>query len=192
MKLSTITSLLVVLPSASAFAPSKTSSAKLTVCEAHASRRSVLNKAGAALASFAAAGIATPAFAEVAAGNSLPDSAAQFKRLVNLRNDLPSVVKRLNNNADEIDKKEWDNLSDYLRRLYKGGEDMKNFSKTGIYDPEKKKKAEADYKLLQKLAQAGDSPIAKEDAAGLAGILKRIELTLEDFFELLRDVPQDI
>jgi hypothetical protein len=89
-----------------------------------------------------------------------------------------------------IDKKEWDNLSDYMRRIYKGGEDMKSFAKTGIYDPDKKKKAEEDVKALQKFA--GDAPINKEDSTGLADILTKCDLVLEDFFDLLRDVPDEI
>jgi methylthioribose-1-phosphate isomerase len=93
---------------------------------------------------------------------------------------------------DPINKKEWDNLSDYMRRIYKGGEDMKAFAKTGIYDPEKKKKAEEDVKALQKFAQAGDAPISKEDSTGLADVLTKCNLVLEDFFELLRDVPDEI
>jgi hypothetical protein len=40
------------------------------------------------------------------------------------------------------------------------------------------------------MAQAGDGPISKEDAMGLAGVLKNAKLVLDDFFELLRDVPE--
>ena len=49
-------------------------------------------------------------------------------------------------NASGIDKKEWDNLSDFLRKLYKGGDDMKSTAKSSIYDPKKKKKAEREGK----------------------------------------------
>ena len=31
------------------------------------------------------------------------------------------MTKRVSEHADEIDKKEWDNLSDFLRFVYKGG-----------------------------------------------------------------------
>lgn len=80
-----------------------------------------------------------------------------------------------------------------MRKVYKGGDDMKAFVKGGgIYDPEKKKKAEEDFKLLQKLAQAGDGPISKEDATALKNVLTKADLVLEDFFELLRDVPDEI
>jgi len=135
------------------------------------------------------------AFAEVSKGDSLPEGAAQFKRLLSLKSDLPAVIKRLSEGGADgsIDKKEWDALSDFMRKVYKGGDDMKAFVKGGgIYDPEKKKKAEEDFKLLQKLAQAGDGPISKEDATALKNVLTKADLVLEDFFELLRDVPDEI
>ncbi len=170
-----------------------TSSNNLTICEAQLSRRSIFTKASAGLASIATVGIfSSPVFAEVSAGTSLPDGAAQFKRLLNLQNDLTAVIKRVSDNASEIDKKEWDNLSDFMKKVYKGGDDMKAFAKTSIYEPEKKKKAEEDFKLLQKLAQAGDGPISKQDAAGFSIVLKKCNATIEDFFELLRDVPDEI
>ena len=101
------------------------------------------------------------------------------------------MTTRVAEHADEIDKKEWGNLSDFNRILYKGGEDMKGVSKT-IYDPTKKKKAEEDIKVLQKLAQAGDIPVSKEDAVGLKTILEKSALVIDDFFDLLRDVPDEI
>ncbi len=69
---------------------------------------------------------------------------------------------------------------------------MKSFAKTSIYDPEKKKKAEESVRLLQKLAQAGDGPVSKQDAVGYAAILKKSDDVLENFFELLRDVPDEL
>ena len=42
------------------------------------------------------------------------------------------------------------------------------------------------------MAQAGDGPISKEDAMGLAGVLKNAKLVLDDFFELLRDILDEI
>ena len=76
--------------------------------------------------------------------------------------------------------------------MYKGGEDMKTFTKTSIYDPEKKKKAEECVKFLQKFAQAGDGPVSKQDAEGYATILKKSDDVLETFFDLLRDVPDEL
>ena len=54
------------------------------------------------------------------------------------------------------------------------------------------KKAEEAVKLLQKLAQAGDGPVSKQDAVGYATILKKSDDVLETFFELLRDVPDEL
>ena len=102
-----------------------------------------------------------------------------------------AVIKRVSENASEIDKKEWDNISDFLRIIYKGGEDMKGISK-GIYDPEKKKKAEEDIKLLQKFAQAGDATVSKQDAEAFLKIANNSALLIDDFFEMLRDVPDEL
>ena len=69
---------------------------------------------------------------------------------------------------------------------------MKAFTKTSIYDPVKKKKAEEDVKLLKKLAQAGDGPVNANDAAGYATIMKKSYAVLDDFFDLMSDVPDEI
>lgn len=69
---------------------------------------------------------------------------------------------------------------------------MKSFAKSSIYDPEKKKSADEDVKLLQKLAQAGDPVVSKEDAAAYATILKKSYDVLDNFFDLLRDVPDEL
>merc|ERR1711957_591180 len=127
-----------------------------------------------------------------AKGNSLPDGAAQFSRLIRLQKDLKGVIKRVTENADEIDKKEWDNIQEFLRILYKGSDDMKFIAKASIYDPEKKKKADEDVKLLQKFVQLGDGPVTKQDAKGLSDILKKCGLILENYLGLLQDVPDEI
>ncbi len=195
MNISTIAAATLFVMQVTAFAPSRSAPSinELTVCEAQLSRRSILTKTSAGLASIAAVGVfSSPVFAEVSSGTSLPDGAAQFKRLLNLQNDLAAVTKRVSDTSSEIDKKEWDNLSDFMKKVYKGGDDMKAFAKTSIYEPEKKKKAEEDFKLLQKLAQAGDGPISKQDPAGVAVVLKKCNATIEDFLELLRDIPDEI
>ena len=102
------------------------------------------------------------------------------------------VITRVSEHADQIDKKEWDNLQEFLRILYKASDDMKSITKASIYDPEKKKKAEEDIKLLQKFTQLGDNPVSKQDAPGYAEIIKKCVLIIDNFFDLLRDVPDEI
>jgi hypothetical protein len=189
------------IAAATAFAPCSQRAKGCTELTAEPlTRRSILTTVatGLSTASILAVSGSQPAFAEVAKGDSLPEGAAQFKRLLSLKSDLPVVIKRVNeggatDSSTPIDKKEWDALSDFMRKVYKGGEDMKSYTKGGgIYDPEKKKKAEEDYKLLQRIAQAGDVPISKEDPAGLAGVLRKADAVMDDFFELLRDIPDEI
>ncbi len=188
------------ISSAAAFSPSANthhSRQESTALKAESlSRRALLSQtATAALASISFLSSPNVAFAEVSKGDSLPEGAAQFKRMLSLKSDLPAVIKRLEQGAEDgsIDKKEWDALGDFMRKVYKGGDDMKAYTKGGaIYDPEKKKKAEEYFKFLQKLAQAGDGPISKEDAKGLADVLKKADRVMDEFFELLRDVPDEI
>ena len=131
-----------------------------------------------------------PSVADVSDGN-LPKEAAQFSNVIKVREQLKSVTKRVTTHADEIDKKEWDGIDNFLRTVYSAGEDMKGIAK-GMYDPEKKKKAEEDIKLLQNYVQAAQKPISKQDAAGFGAIAGKVDGLFEDFFDQLRDVPQDL
>jgi hypothetical protein len=187
---------------------------------------SLVRTTTAATAASAAAATFLPlpraALAEVARGDSLPQGAEQFQRLLVLKSDVAAVIRRLSKakvssssssaaaaeqmtsseNDDalaKIDDKEWDALSEFMRKVYKGGDDMKSYTKGGGAggsmlgsDKEKKEKAEEYAKLLQKIAQAGDGPISKKDVEGLMGLLKKADVVLQDFFELLRDVPDEI
>ena len=92
----------------------------------------------------------------------------------------------------EIDWKEWDNIGKFLRNVYSAAEnDMKAVTK-GIFNPDNKKQATSDIDQIKKYAQAGDIAISKQDAAGLASILDKISGLLEDFFESLSDVPDEL
>ena len=71
---------------------------RISSSELHAetSRRAFVQSSSAAAAATAFTGgvigslsTPTPASAEVSQGNSLPDGAAQFKRLINLKSDIP-------------------------------------------------------------------------------------------------------
>lgn len=67
---------------------------------------------------------------------------------------------------------------------------MKVISKT--MEQSKHAKAEEDIKLLQKLAQAAQGPVSKKDAAGFGTIAAKADGLFEDFFDLLRDVPDEL
>eukprot|EP00978_Attheya_sp_CCMP212_P011415 scaffold28117_cov56-Attheya_sp.AAC.17 len=135
--------------------------------------------------------ISRPAFADVSDGNTLPQGAAQFSRVVKMKSNLMTVDKRLAESGKELDKKEWDGLSDFLRSLYRAGEDMKGVS-GGIYDSDKKKQAEETIRLLQKVAQAGDGPVSKQDSESLLVITNKAVKLMDTFFDLLSDVPDEI
>jgi len=92
--------------------------------------------------------------------------------------------------TSDIDKKEWDKIDDFLRTVYSAGDDMKVIIKT--MDPSKQSKAEEDVKLLQKVAQAAQGPVSKKDAEGFGTIAAKADALFEDFFDLLRDVPDEL
>ena len=104
MMLTKVVSLLALLTPSSAFSLNcnkcisgvKTADRSKTQCAATTSdRRNFLENVastafgGAIIAVGGSAFTPLPAQAEVSQGNSLPEGAAQFKRLINLKNDIP-------------------------------------------------------------------------------------------------------
>ena len=69
---------------------------------------------------------------------------------------------------------------------------MKVIAKSSIYDSDRKKKADDVISTLQKLAQTSDNFVSKDDAKGLLSITKKVAILVDDFFELLRDVPDEL
>ncbi len=132
-----------------------------------------------------------PSVADVSDGNALPQGAAQFSRVLKVRSQLQSVAKRVTEQPSEIDKVEWNKIDDFLRTVYSAGEDMKVIAK-GIYDPAKKTKADEDVKLLQSLVQVAQKPVSKQDAAGFGVVAAKADGLFEDFFDLLRDIPDEL
>mmetsp|Transcript_27727 Transcript_27727/g.49982 ORF Transcript_27727/g.49982 Transcript_27727/m.49982 type:complete len:202 (+) Transcript_27727:135-740(+) len=132
-----------------------------------------------------------PSVADVSDGNVLPQGAAQFSRVIKVRAQLKSVAKRVTEQSDEIDKKEWDEIDNFLRTVYSAGEDMKVIGK-GIYDPARKTKADADIKLLQGLVQVAQKPVKNKDAKGFGVVAAKADELFEDFFDALSDVPDEL
>eukprot|EP00577_Skeletonema_sp_RCC1716_P026846 CAMPEP_0113394072 /NCGR_PEP_ID=MMETSP0013_2-20120614/12286_1 /TAXON_ID=2843 ORGANISM="Skeletonema costatum, Strain 1716" /NCGR_SAMPLE_ID=MMETSP0013_2 /ASSEMBLY_ACC=CAM_ASM_000158 /LENGTH=196 /DNA_ID=CAMNT_0000277833 /DNA_START=50 /DNA_END=640 /DNA_ORIENTATION=+ /assembly_acc=CAM_ASM_000158 len=192
---STLIALTALCQSAStlAFAPTSTGErASKTGCEA--SRRDFLSTA------VATAGIAAssatlltplPGAAKGLGEGGLPDGAAQFSRVIKVKAQLKSVAKRVAEQPDDITKEEWDKIDDFLRTVYSAGNDMKVISK-GIFDPSKKEKADEDIKLLQKVVQAAQKPVAQKDVKGFSAIAAKADGLFDDFLDQLRDVPDEL
>lgn len=83
-------------------------------------------------------------------------------------------------------------MQNALRRLYSAAEDMKLVASNGIPDANKRDYATQKIKLIQKAAQAGDIPIGKKDVRGFLVIQDKGAQLMTDFFDLLRDVPDEI
>ena len=91
-----------------------------------------------------------------------------------------------------LDKKEWDNIGKFVRSTYATAEnDMKAIAK-GVSNPENKERALKDADQIKKYAQAGDVSASKQDAAGEAAILSKINALVTDFLDSLSDVPDEI
>lgn len=178
---------------AQAFAPSEggcTSRGRTHLC-AEAGRRDFLSAAVATVATSTLVLFPLPSVADLSDGNALPQGAAQFSRVIKVRAQLKSVSKRVAEQSSEIDKAEWDKIDQFLRTVYSAGEDMKVIAK-GIYEPSKKTKADEDIKFLQNLVQAAQKPVSKQDAVGFGVVAAKLDGLFEDFFDLLRDVPDEL
>lgn len=131
------------------------------------------------------------AWADISDGNALPKGAAEFSRSLRLKSDLKAVMKRVKENASEIDKKEWDNISKFLRMAYTTGDDLKVVA-NGIFNADNKARALEDISQLRKYAQAGDIPVSKQDAKGFLIVADKMAGLLDDFFDSLSDVPDEL
>ena len=129
--------------------------------------------------------------ADVSDGNALPQGAAQFSRVIRLKNDLQAVRKRVAENGNELDKKEWESIGSFLRMAYATGEDMKAVA-AGIFNPENKKRALDDVDQLRKYAQAGDVSVSKKDPKGFVAVADKMVEKVDDFLESLSDVPDEL
>lgn len=175
-----------------AFAPSSTGE-RTSRTQCQASRRDFLSTAVATAGIAASTTLLTP-LPSAAAGlgeGGLPEGAAQFSRVIKVKAQLKSVAKRVAEQPDDITKEEWDKIDEFLRTVYSAGNDMKVISK-GIFDPTKKAQAEEDIKLLQKLVQAAQKPVAQKDVKGFSTIATKTDGLFEDFLDQLRDVPDEL
>jgi len=90
-----------------------------------------------------------------------------------------------------MDKKEWDNVGIFLRRVYSAADDLTVIGKS-ITDPDKKKAGVALVADLQKYAKAGEPSINAKDGPGIIAIFDKSETIINDYLELLRDIPDEI
>lgn len=101
------------------------------------------------------------------------------------------MKKRVAEAASDIDKAEWDNIGKFLRTAYSVGEDMKMVA-SGIANPDNKKRALQDVDQLKKYAQAGDVSVNKKDGPGFVAVADKMQEIVNDFFDSLNDVPDEI
>jgi len=90
-----------------------------------------------------------------------------------------------------MDAAEWENVGRFLRQAYATGDDMKVVA-NGILNPVSKQRALDDIAQLRNYAQAGDIPVSKKDATGFVAVSRKMTGLVEDFFNALVDVPEEL
>ena len=101
------------------------------------------------------------------------------------------ISKRVSQAAKEMDETEWKNVGLYLRRVYNVSDDMKQIA-SGFYDPEKKKRAGELIDSLRKTTKAADSVTDAKNGPEFLAYTGKLDGILEEFLELLRDVPDEL
>jgi hypothetical protein len=90
-----------------------------------------------------------------------------------------------------MDKKEWDNVGQFLRKLYSVSDDMKAIS-GGFYDPEKKKKSAELIDSLKKFCKAADGPTGTQNGPEFLAYARKLTSIVDEFLYLLQDVPDEL
>ena len=62
----------------------------------------------------------------------------------------------------------------------------------GVSSADNKARALEDISQLRKYAQAGDVPVNKQDAAGFLAVADKMSGLVDDFFDSLSDVPDEL
>jgi len=101
------------------------------------------------------------------------------------------VAKRVKDASSEMNSKEWDNVSQFLRQIYSTGDDMKTMA-GGIVDPAKKKQALADAESLRKTAKSADVPVSQKDGSAFLKLASKMDDTFESFMDQLSDIPDEL
>jgi hypothetical protein len=101
------------------------------------------------------------------------------------------LQKRVAGYASEMDKKEWDNVGQLLRKVYATSEDMKSIA-GGFYEPEKKKKAAALVDDIKKISKAADASTGSRNGPEFLAYSKKLISSFDEFLDLLQDVPDEL
>lgn len=93
--------------------------------------------------------------------------------------------------SSEMDKKEWDNVGQFLRKVYATTDDMKSIA-AGFYDPDKKKKAATLIDDVKKLSKSADASTGSQNGPEFLTYSKKVLSSYDEFLELLQDVPDEL
>ena len=101
------------------------------------------------------------------------------------------MQKRVVEQSSDMDKTEWENVSQFLRKVYGVSDDMKMIS-LGFYDPAKKKRGGELIETVKKYSKAADGPASRQNGPEFLAYSIKLTKTFDEFLDLLRDVPDEI
>ena len=87
---------------------------------------------------------------------------------------------------------EWDNIGQFLRTVYKtGDEDMVAVAKS-IKNADSYASAMASIDKLKTYARAGDVSVNKKDGPGFVAVVEKMQGLVNDYFDALIDIPEEL
>jgi hypothetical protein len=95
-------------------------------------------------------------------------------------------------NAADIDNVEWDNIGKFLRTVYKtGDEDMVAVAKS-IKNANNYARAMASIDKLKTYARAAAQAVNKKDGSGFVAVVEKMQGLVNDYFDALIDIPDEL
>ncbi|CEM14000.1 unnamed protein product [Vitrella brassicaformis CCMP3155] len=130
------------------------------------------------------------AYADVYSGDTLPAGALQRDRFIKAKLRWEEMGSALRARTDDITADEWKGLRNFLRAMYKESDDMRFISK-GL-DPEKDKQSKQLIKNFEKTIESMDKPATAGDKEVFLASQQKITQTMQDFLDVLSDVPDEL
>lgn len=90
-----------------------------------------------------------------------------------------------------MDKTEWNNVGQFLRKLYSVSDDMKAIA-GGFSEPDKKKRAAELIDELKKYSKAADAPTGSQNGPEFLAYAKKLSSIVDEFLDLMSDVPDEL
>ena len=157
-------------------------------------RRQALSTAAVTAASALALLRAGPASAATDRGpeTGLPDGARQFNNLVGAQRQWSSIGARVRDKAAEMSGDEWDGLQQFLRAMYRVGDEDMVYLANNLGDEAKRKRGKEIAGLVKDKVKGADKLVITRDAKAVVEVQQAVDALIKEFFELRQDVPDEL